>query len=103
MAAERKPPWRISKIAAKQRWRSSSSRVNIEALRLLSCSLEVVELQGDFEVTFGRFLGAADYYANPSFKPRPNGGPPGPVWWYAVRFHLPGSGVPPLVPPHLKR
>ena len=32
---------------------------------LLSHSLSVVDLQGDFEVTFGRFSGAADYYANP--------------------------------------
>ena len=35
---------------------------------------------------------------NPSFKPSPNGGPPGPVWRYAVQFRQPGPGVPPLVP-----
>ena len=35
---------------------------------------------------------------NPSFKPSPNGGPPGPVWRYAVHFRQPGPGVPPSVP-----
>ena len=35
---------------------------------------------------------------NPSFKPSTNGGPPGPVWRYAVHFRQPGPGVPPLVP-----
>ena len=40
---------------------------------------------------------------NPSVEARPNGRPPGPGRWYAVHFHRPGPGVPPLVPPHLKR
>ena len=35
---------------------------------------------------------------NPLFKPSPNGGPPGPVWRYAVHFRQPGPGVPPSVP-----
>ena len=35
---------------------------------------------------------------NPSFKPSPNGGPPGPVWRYAVHFRQPGPGVPPSGP-----
>jgi hypothetical protein len=35
---------------------------------------------------------------NPSLKLSPNGGPPGPVWRYAVHFRQPGPGVPPLVP-----
>ena len=35
---------------------------------------------------------------NPSFKPSPNGGPPGPVRRYAVHFRQPGPGVPPSVP-----
>ena len=35
---------------------------------------------------------------NPSFKPSPNGGPPGPAWRYAVHFRQSGPGVPPLVP-----
>ena len=35
---------------------------------------------------------------NPSFKPSPNGGPPGPVWRYAVLFRLPGPRVTPSVP-----
>ena len=35
---------------------------------------------------------------NPSFKPSPNGGPPGPVWRYAVHFRQSGPGVPPSVP-----
>ena len=35
---------------------------------------------------------------NPSLKRSPNGGPPGPGWWYAVHFHQPGPGVPPSVP-----
>ena len=35
---------------------------------------------------------------NTSFKPSPNGGPPGPVWRYAVHFRQPGPGVPPSVP-----
>ena len=35
---------------------------------------------------------------NHSFKPSPNGGPPGPVWRYAEHFRQPGPGVPPLVP-----
>ena len=35
---------------------------------------------------------------NPSFKPSPNGGPPGPGCRYAVHFLHPGPGVPPSVP-----
>ena len=35
---------------------------------------------------------------NPSFKPSPNGGPPGPVWRYAVHFRQPGPGFPLSVP-----
>ena len=35
---------------------------------------------------------------NPSFKPSPNGGPPGPVWRYEVHFRQSGPGVPPSVP-----
>ena len=35
---------------------------------------------------------------NPSFKPSPNGGPPGPVWRYAVHFRQPGLGVLPSSP-----
>ena len=35
---------------------------------------------------------------NPSFKPSPNGGPPGPGYRYAVHFLHPGPGVPPSVP-----
>ena len=35
---------------------------------------------------------------NPSLKRSTNGGTPSPGWWYAVHFHQPGLGVPPLVP-----
>ena len=35
---------------------------------------------------------------NPSLKLSPNGGPPGPVWLYAVHFRQSGPGVPPSVP-----
>ena len=35
---------------------------------------------------------------NPSLKPSPNGGPPGPASRYRVHFLLAGPGVPPLVP-----
>ena len=35
---------------------------------------------------------------NPSFKPSPNGGPPGPGCRFAVHFLHPGPGVPPSVP-----
>ena len=35
---------------------------------------------------------------NPSFKPSPNGGPPGPGHRYGVHFLSPGPGVPPSVP-----
>ena len=35
---------------------------------------------------------------NPSVKPSPNGGPPGPVWRYAVHFRQSGPSVPPSVP-----
>ena len=35
---------------------------------------------------------------NPSLKLSPNGGPPGPVWRYAVHFRQSGPGVPPSVP-----
>ena len=35
---------------------------------------------------------------NPSFKPSPNGGPPGPGRRYAVHCLRPGPGVPPSVP-----
>jgi len=40
---------------------------------------------------------------NTSVEARPNGGPPGPGWRYAVHFRHPGPGVPPLAPPHLER
>ena len=40
---------------------------------------------------------------NPSFKRSPNGGPLGPGWLYAVHFHQPGPGVPPLAPAYLER
>jgi hypothetical protein len=40
---------------------------------------------------------------NPSVKPRPNGGPPGPGHRYGVHFLWPGPGVPPLVPAYLER
>jgi len=40
---------------------------------------------------------------NPSVKPSPNGGPPGPGRRYAVHFRQPGPGVPPLVPAYLER
>ena len=40
---------------------------------------------------------------NPSFKPSPNGGPPGPVCRYAVHFRQSGPGVPPSVPAYLER
>ena len=35
---------------------------------------------------------------NPSLKPSPNGGPPGPASRYRVHFLLAGPGVPPLCP-----
>ena len=35
---------------------------------------------------------------NPSFKPSPNGGPPGPGCRYTVHFLHPGPGAPPSVP-----
>jgi hypothetical protein len=35
---------------------------------------------------------------NPSLKPSPNGGPPGPAHRYAVHFLCAGPGVPPLGP-----
>ena len=40
---------------------------------------------------------------NPSVKPSPNGGPPGPGHRYGVHFMWPGPGVPPLVPSYLER
>ena len=40
---------------------------------------------------------------NPSVKPSPNGGPPGPGRRYAVHFRPPGPGVPPSVPAYLER
>ncbi len=40
---------------------------------------------------------------NPSVKPRPNGGPPGPGHRYGVHFLWPGPGVPPSVPAYLER
>jgi len=40
---------------------------------------------------------------NPSVEARPNGGPPGPVWRYAVHCRQPGPGAPPSAPPHLER
>jgi hypothetical protein len=35
---------------------------------------------------------------NPSLNRSTNGGPPGPVWRYAVHFRQPGPGVPPSAP-----
>ena len=35
---------------------------------------------------------------NPSLKRSANGRPPAPGRWYAVHFHRPGAGVPPLSP-----
>ena len=40
---------------------------------------------------------------NPSVKPSPNGGPPGPGHRYGVHFLWPGPGVPPSVPAYLER
>ena len=40
---------------------------------------------------------------NTSLEPRPNGGPPGPGWRYAVHFRQPGPGVPPSAPSQLER
>ena len=40
---------------------------------------------------------------NPSVKPSPNGGPPGPIHGYGVHFPWLGPGVPPLVPAYLER
>ena len=40
---------------------------------------------------------------NPSVKPSPNGGPPGPGHMYHVHSLWPGPGVPPLVPAYLER
>ena len=37
-------------------------------------------------------------WPNPSFKPSPNGGPPGPGHRYGVHCLWPGPGVPPSVP-----
>ena len=36
--------------------------------------------------------------SNPSLKRSANGRPPAPGRWYAVHFHRPGAGVPPLSP-----
>jgi len=36
---------------------------------------------------------------NPSLKGSTNGGPPGPVWRYAVHFRQSGPGAPPSAPP----
>ncbi len=40
---------------------------------------------------------------NPSLKPSPNGGPPGPGNKYGVHCLSPGPGVPPLGPAYLER
>ena len=40
---------------------------------------------------------------NPSVKPSPNGGPPGPGHRYGVHFLWPGPGVPPSAPAYLER
>ena len=40
---------------------------------------------------------------NPSVNRSTNGGPPAPGRWYAVHFHRPGAGVPPLAPGYLER
>ncbi len=47
--------------------------------------------------------GAPRALPNPSVKPSPNGGPPGPGRRYAVHFRQPGPGVPPSVPAYLER
>jgi hypothetical protein len=40
---------------------------------------------------------------NPSLKQSASGGPPGPVWPYAVHFRQPGPGVLPSSPAQLER
>ena len=50
-------------------------------------------------MNFPSYRGYPPVRPNPSLKGSTNGGPPGPVWWYAVHFHQPGPGVPPLAPP----
>ena len=58
----------------------------------------------DFPWRFTSLLGQQRTpWPNPSVKPSPNGGPPGPVWRYAVHFRQPGPGVPPLCPAYLER
>ena len=47
--------------------------------------------------------GAPPALPNPSVKPSPNGGPPGPGRRYAVHFRQPGPGVPPSVQAYLER
>ena len=49
-----------------------------------------------FQARRQRMVSAAQ--PNPSFKPSPNGGPPGPGNRYGVHFLSPGPGVPPSVP-----
>ena len=48
--------------------------------------------------TLRAFLMQPPVKPNPSLKPSPNGGPPGPAHRYAVHFLCAGPGVPPLVP-----
>ena len=45
-----------------------------------------------------RRVGTRTARPNPSVEARPNGGPPGPVWRYAVHFRQPGPGVLPSSP-----
>ena len=78
--------------------------------------LEVVELlvglilscrgaQREAESLECKYLGClpSALIPNTSHKLSTNGGPPGPVWRYAVHFRQPGPGVPPLVPALLER
>jgi hypothetical protein len=49
-------------------------------------------------IGLGIGIGVGSARPNPSLNRSTNGGPPGPGRWYAVHFHRPGPGVPPLAP-----
>jgi hypothetical protein len=52
-------------------------------------------LQGSKSAHHGKDRSHSAVMPNPSLKRSPNGGPPGPVWRYAVHFRQSGPGVPP--------
>ena len=95
-AASRKVRWfEVGQFFEPRKARNASPKV---AHQPLSPRSNENEVKCGGKSTFTSARRHRRVWPNPSFKPSPNGGPPGPVWRYAVHFRQSGPGVPPSVP-----